>query len=193
MAIIKIWDKDKEHQINKKLIDNKNISIQINEKNYLISEFKIENNQTKDKNIFIKINNQLYKTKILKHTNETIELYIFNFNKTFYFSLKPPVKIKPANRLSTNDDFHKELTSPIAGRVININVKEGEFVNKNQTLLTIESMKMENEIKASSDCFIKTIQISQSDLVEQNQVLMNFTKKGDICGKSEDEYGAKKV
>ena len=66
-----------------------------------------------------------------------------------------------------------------AGKIIKIYVNQNDFVKKNQPLLIIESMKMENEIRAEADVFIKNIQIRQSDLVQQDQLLMIFEKKGE--------------
>ena len=199
MAIIKFWEKSKEHTsvetfnvdkkycLNKNKINNNITSIELNNKTFTISDKNIV-----DKNIFLKINHQRYKAKILNENNNSIEIYIFNFNKSFKF-LKQPLKIKAAKLITDNIDFNKELICPLAGRVVNIHVQENDFIKKNQALLTIESMKMENEIRASSDCFIKTIQISQSDLVEPNQILMIFTKKGECDAKSKKKYEQKKI
>ncbi len=211
MAIIKIWEKSEEHtqpspkamagtasvktfNVDKKYCLNKNkisdniTSIELNNKTFTISDKNIV-----DRNIFLKINNQRYKAKILNKDNNSIEIYIFNFNKSFKFLLKQPLKINAAKLIKDDSNFNKELICPLAGRVVSIHVQENVFIKKNQVLLTIESMKMENEIRASSDCFIKTIQISQSDLVKPNQVLMIFTKKGECSAKSKKEYEQKEI
>ncbi len=195
MAIIKLWEKEsektfnvKKYCLNKNKVNTSNSSIELNNKTFQVTEIKTEN-----KNIFLKINNQQYKVKILKQDKNNIEIYIFNFNKSFSFSLKQPIKIKAAKLIKDDNSFNQELTSPLAGRVVNVHVKENDFIKKNQVLVTIESMKMENELRASSDCFIKTIQISHSDLVQPNQVLMRFTKKGESCAKSKNKYEPKKV
>ncbi|MFH1254567.1 MAG: acetyl-CoA carboxylase biotin carboxyl carrier protein subunit [bacterium] len=66
------------------------------------------------------------------------------------------------------------LKSPLAGRIIKILVKPGDQVSKNQLLVIIESMKMENEICATFPGFIKNISITEGNLVQQNQVLITF-------------------
>ncbi len=72
---------------------------------------------------------------------------------------------------------HKQqalLRSPLAGKVIKKYVSAHQLVKKDQPLVVIESMKMENEIRAETDSFIKTIQINEGDVVQANQVLMTF-------------------
>ena len=66
------------------------------------------------------------------------------------------------------------LKSPLAGRIVKILVKTGDQVSKNQLLVIIESMKMENEIRATFPGFIKNISITEGNLVQQNQVLITF-------------------
>lgn len=66
------------------------------------------------------------------------------------------------------------LYSPIAGKILKCHVRSNQRVQKNQRLLVIESMKMENEILAEANAFIKTIPISEGDLVQTNQVLIKF-------------------
>ena len=52
---------------------------------------------------------------------------------------------------------------------------------------------MENEIRAIDDAFIKSIQICEGDLVQQNQELIIFEKKGEKYAESKNEYEQKKI
>ncbi len=79
------------------------------------------------------------------------------------------------------------IMAPLSGRIIKKHVFVDQYVKKGQELLTIESMKMHNEIRSETDAFIKTIQISEGDLVQQNQILITFklekAGKGDLYEK----------
>jgi len=66
------------------------------------------------------------------------------------------------------------VKTPMPGKVIKINVEEGDEVRKNQTLAVVEAMKMENEIKSSIDGFIKKIHCSPGDLVETENPLIEL-------------------
>ena len=82
-------------------------------------------------------------------------------------------------QLQTQDAHPSSLKSPLAGRVSRVLVKPSERVKKGQPLLLIESMKMENEIGASRDAFIKTIFIAEGNVVQQNQILIDFECEGE--------------
>ena len=66
------------------------------------------------------------------------------------------------------------ITAPMPGRVIKINVAEGEKVRKNQTLAIVEAMKMENEIKASCEAVVKKIHTSTGELVDAEKLLIEL-------------------
>jgi biotin carboxyl carrier protein len=86
-------------------------------------------------------------------------------------SITNPSRVNPAELPAGNNLL---LKSPLTGRIIKILVKPGDQVSKNQPLVIIESMKMENEIRATFNGFIKSISISEGNLVQQNQVLIIF-------------------
>jgi len=85
------------------------------------------------------------------------------------------------------------LTSPLAGRVVRILVSVGSKVQKGQLLMVIESMKMENELRARSATIVKTLFISQGDVVKPNQELIVFEKEGEGYAAAKDEYGETEV
>ena len=63
------------------------------------------------------------------------------------------------------------VISPMTGRVVEIPVRVGEFVDKGDMVLVIESMKMENEIKAPRDGTVKSVEVTAGQIVQQGQKL----------------------
>jgi biotin carboxyl carrier protein len=68
----------------------------------------------------------------------------------------------------------KELKAPMPGLVLDVLVKAGDAVKKGDSILVLEAMKMENNIKAVADAVIKKIAIQKGNAVEKNQVLVLF-------------------
>lgn len=68
----------------------------------------------------------------------------------------------------------KDITAPLNGKVVKINVKENQSVKQGDPLLLIESMKMENKITAPGDGEIAAIHVSVGELVEQNMLLITL-------------------
>ena len=69
-------------------------------------------------------------------------------------------------------EFH--LRAPMPGLVVAIPVQEGQPVEKGQVLLILESMKMQNELKASRDGTIGRIRVRAGETVEQKQTLLSI-------------------
>lgn len=65
-----------------------------------------------------------------------------------------------------------KVVSPLPGSVIKVLVSEGQAVKKGDTLLTLESMKMENAIKAEKDGTVSKIVVTAGQSVMQEDVLM---------------------
>jgi len=63
-----------------------------------------------------------------------------------------------------------ELTSPLTGKILEINVKVGDVVTEDDELFIIEAMKMENPITGPAGT-IKEIRVNVGDNVQKNDVL----------------------
>lgn len=68
----------------------------------------------------------------------------------------------------------KPLRSPLPGSIVKIVVSEGQAVKRGDTLLTMESMKMENEIKADRDAVVRSIKVTPGQSVMQDDVLLEM-------------------
>ncbi len=67
------------------------------------------------------------------------------------------------------------ITSPMPGKVIKVNVSEGDVVSKGDILLVVEAMKMENNILSPADAVIDRINVSAGDLVDSNTTLVHLS------------------
>jgi biotin carboxyl carrier protein len=61
------------------------------------------------------------------------------------------------------------------GRILRVLVSEGERVARGATLLILEAMKMEHEIKASRDGVVVRLPFRPGEQVEAGAVLVDFT------------------
>lgn len=69
----------------------------------------------------------------------------------------------------------KELKAPMPGLVVKIEVAAGQEVVKDQPIVILEAMKMENVLKATNSGVVQSIEVSQGAAVEKNQVLIKFS------------------
>ena len=66
------------------------------------------------------------------------------------------------------------VRAPLPGKVLVVKVKPGDKVKKGDLLLTIEAMKMENEIFAGEEHTVKEVYVKPGDTVEENALLIKY-------------------
>jgi biotin carboxyl carrier protein len=67
-----------------------------------------------------------------------------------------------------------EIIAPMPGLVLSLGVVEGEGIEKGQSVVVIESMKMENEIRASVDGIVKKVLVEPGMAVDKGQTLLEL-------------------
>ena len=65
----------------------------------------------------------------------------------------------------------EQVTSPMPGTILSINVAAGDTVKRGQVLMVLEAMKMENEIMCPCDGKIASVNTSKGASVESGTLL----------------------
>ena len=63
---------------------------------------------------------------------------------------------------------------PMPGKILKILVSEGEKVKKKQSLVIVEAMKMEHEIKSALDGVVKKINFKEDQMVDTEDPIMEL-------------------
>ncbi len=73
-----------------------------------------------------------------------------------------------------------DLTAQMPGQVANVLVSEGDSVERGQTLIILEAMKMEIRVAAPTEGRVKRLLVEKGQVVERGQVLLEIeeTPKG---------------
>lgn len=66
----------------------------------------------------------------------------------------------------------KEIRSFMPGKVVDVLVAVGDEVAKDQGILIVEAMKMENEVRAATSGKVKEIRVSPGQAVESGELLV---------------------
>ncbi|MGC1632961.1 MAG: acetyl-CoA carboxylase biotin carboxyl carrier protein subunit [Gelidibacter sp.] len=112
----------------------------------------IDSNFT-EKSYKVKVNNKVYKINIFNDLDILIKDLGFELGSS-----------KLVN----------EIMAPMPGLILAMNVKVGDEVKENDSLLILEAMKMENIISSPRNGFIKSISVQKGDAVDKNQILIEF-------------------
>jgi propionyl-CoA carboxylase alpha chain len=85
-------------------------------------------------------------------------------------------KILPRFTLPGSEQQAGGLVAPMPGKVIDLKVKVGSKVKKGDTLVILEAMKMEHQVKASEDGKVTKVLIKKDDQLENGALLMVVDK-----------------
>ncbi len=83
-----------------------------------------------------------------------------------------PVAPKAAPKAAEAPAGGKKVVSPLPGSIIKVAVTEGQAVKRGDLLLTLESMKMENQVLAEFDGTVTKIAVTAGQNVMQDDLLV---------------------
>jgi len=68
----------------------------------------------------------------------------------------------------------KSIESQVGGQIMTIDVSEGAVITVGQTLLVVESMKMEIPLEAEEGGTVKAILVQPGETVTEGQIVMEI-------------------
>ena len=80
--------------------------------------------------------------------------------------------IQPRFKSSQDQEQQGSLVSPMPGKVVELQVKQGDRVKAGDNLLMIEAMKMNHIVKANEDGVIAELFVQENDQLDYGAVLM---------------------
>lgn len=108
---------------------------------------------TTEKTFVIRINNNNYSVRLKDEYDELLQSLGMDM-------------------LNNKKEF--EIKAPMPGRVLDIMLSAGDVVTKEDGVLVLEAMKMENVIKSPTDGVVKRVAVVKDQAVEKGQVLIEF-------------------
>ncbi|EPZ34764.1 Biotin carboxylase domain-containing protein [Rozella allomycis CSF55] len=122
-----------------------------------------ENNE-----ILIFLDGVKHQVKVVPDKNK---LHLYENNEHSIIEMAKKVQLHDNE---TNHTYNNSLDSPMPCKISYINVKKGQKVKKGQTLLVLEAMKMEHNIKSPFDGTVDEIFYNVGDMVEEKKRLIHI-------------------
>ena len=120
--------------------------------------YKVTVGDIEDNNVRVEVNGTPYTVELEKQNKPKIKPVVRTASTT---PAAPPAAVtRPASVGSKSG-----IKSPLPGVTLEIKVKEGDTVKRGQTLLVLEAMKMENDIKADRDGKVTAIKVSKGESI----------------------------
>ena len=67
-----------------------------------------------------------------------------------------------------------EVHAPMPGLIVEVTTEPGAAVSQGDTLVILESMKMQNELKSPSDGLVSAIHVEAGQAVDKNELLLEI-------------------
>ena len=84
----------------------------------------------------------------------------------------PTTASAPSTSSPTSSGGGSPLTAPLPGSIFSLKCNVGDAVNEGDTVLVMESMKMESEVKAHQSGTIQSILVKEGDNVQTGDQLV---------------------
>ena len=144
----------------------KNFKFTIQGNKYDVSIIDMEDNIAE-----IEVNGSVYKVEIEKSTPTSKTPRLIR-------SVAIPTTESSPTQLKTNAPASPKgsgfIKSPLPGVILNVYVKEGDRVNIGTKLITLEAMKMENNINSDKEGIVKSLKVKQGDSVLEGDILIEI-------------------
>jgi len=81
------------------------------------------------------------------------------------------VVIEESSRLASNKEL---IVSNFPARIVKLSVKPGDNLSSGETLIVLEAMKMEAQIKAPRDCTVEEVYVKEGEMIERGKPMIRL-------------------
>ena len=132
--------------------DAASITIRVSGKEYQIEIEKVDRHYP----FTLKVNDAVFKAELAEPVKITA-------------TQVPTVRMQARKREAAEEGA---VVAPMAGKIVTVNVKNGDGVKVGEVLCILEAMKMENEISATRAGTVRQIKVREGASVSDGEVLM---------------------
>ena len=141
----------------------KKFNFMINGNSYEVEVLGFEDNIAK-----MEVNGTLYDVEVQKELKMT--------KTPTLVRAEPPKPTRKESKIprTVTQTTNMAIRAPLPGTIITVLVQPGEKVSMGQKLLTMEAMKMENNVLSEKDGVVRVVLVKPGQTVAQNDVLVEI-------------------
>lgn len=141
----------------------KNFKFRIDNRSYAVDIVNVN-----EKTATVNVNGVIYEVEVDKKLKTAKQVMP---RKDFV----PSTDIAPATARTENALGHKTIIrAPLPGKIVEVMVKVGDKVSIGQTVICIEAMKMENNIRTDKEGIITAVNVEANVAVTDGEVLIEI-------------------
>ena len=147
----------------KKIDANDSVAVEPNKNNLNSDEIPTRSDQIRSFNVFVE--DQYFK----------VDVDPINKNFKSIEKIEQPNSGKPKNKaVKSNGAKENTLIAPMAGTFLRYEVEVGQEIKSGDSVLVIESMKMENSIPALADSVVAELPFKPGDAISKGDILIKW-------------------
>ena len=120
----------------------------------------------------LKVGNKVYEITTTKISNEKYSFLLDGYY--FETTVRTNLKEKAVEYLKNKKDLvhNDEVIAPMPGLIVKLKKRTGDEVKIGESLLTLEAMKMENDLRSPATGIIKSIYFKEGENVEKGATIL---------------------
>ncbi len=119
--------------------------------------------------LILSLNGRVYSV-ILEERNSSSLSFLIN-GSHFVTSIGPTKTENSASLMASSNEL---VTSNFPAKVVKLVAKIGDALKEGDTMIVLEAMKMEAQVKAPRDCVVEQIFVKEGDMVGKGKPLMKL-------------------
>jgi len=123
--------------------------------------------------IIVSIDKRVYSITILKRTPS--QVILFANGKIIEAQIRSSAIATQV--YSTAASIGGLVKSNFPAKIIKINVRVGDSLKQGDTIIVLEAMKMEAQIRVPQDCLVKEILVKEGEMVERGKALARLESR----------------
>ena len=114
---------------------------------------------------------------LLKHDNKVYQIYVAPDgvvrvgNHQFEIKVSDPKRLRGSVSSSENADEIVEIRTAMPGKIVRVLARQGAEIKQGESVLIVEAMKMQNEMKSPKDGTVKEIRVGEGATVQAGDIL----------------------
>lgn len=155
---------DDKHQIEIKR-DGEKVFARVDDRRY-----EIEVSEPEPDVLIIKNQGRIYEASVAK-TSAGDSMRITIKGRELEVRIIDPKRLRGSETDSEHGDGHAEIKTAMPGKVVRIVAAKGSSVAKGDTVLVVEAMKMQNELRSPKDGIVSEIRAEEGATVGAGDIL----------------------
>jgi len=158
-------------------VDNHEFTIELNPNNQILvngEPYTLDFEQMADSGVYSLLLNNHSVQAMVEERDKVYEVQILG--ELYQVQVQDERAYRLAQARGSIADTHGEalVKSPMPGIILKVLVADGQAVTKGDKVIILESMKMENELRAPRDGLVHHVSVAAGASVEKGQVLVTI-------------------